>query len=98
MFQKEIGQLSLIKHMSRIAQARRTSSKVEPLEIAEDEVIPIEIMNDTIKTTVPDIVRNYPWPEGFSARVLRNSLIERWHGHEAELATAGTITADFRQG
>lgn len=39
----------------------------------------------TIKTTVPDNVRNYPWPEEFRARVLRNQFIERWHGHETEL-------------
>jgi nitronate monooxygenase len=40
----------------------------------------------TIKTTVPDIVRNYRWPDEFKVRALRNRFIKRWHGHEADLA------------
>lgn len=40
----------------------------------------------TIRTTVPDIARQLPWPRGFTARVRRNAFTERWHGREEELA------------
>jgi nitronate monooxygenase len=39
----------------------------------------------TLRTRVPDIVRQLPWPRGFTARVARNAFTERWHGHEDEL-------------
>ena len=39
----------------------------------------------TLRTTVPDIARQLPWPRGFTARVRRNAFTERWHGREEEL-------------
>ncbi|MEU9454556.1 nitronate monooxygenase [Streptomyces sp. NPDC048277] len=42
--------------------------------------------DDTIRTTVYDIVRQYPWPADYNARLLRNQFINRWHGREADLA------------
>jgi nitronate monooxygenase len=39
----------------------------------------------TLRTTVPDIVRQMHWPRGFTARIRRNAFTERWHGNEAEL-------------
>ena len=39
-----------------------------------------------MRTTIPDIARQLPWPRGFSARIRRNAFTERWHGREAELA------------
>jgi nitronate monooxygenase len=39
----------------------------------------------TLRTTVPDIVRQIYWPRGFTARIRRNAFTERWHGNEAEL-------------
>ena len=39
----------------------------------------------TVRTQVVDIARQLPWPVGFSARVLRNAFVERWHGREDEL-------------
>lgn len=41
--------------------------------------------DDTIRTNTVDIARQLAWPRGFSARVMRNAFIERWHGREAEL-------------
>ena len=41
--------------------------------------------DDTLRTCVPDIVRQLPWPAGFTARIRRNAFTERWHGREAEL-------------
>lgn len=39
----------------------------------------------TIRTRIPDIARQLPWPTGFTARIRRNAFTERWHGHEDEL-------------
>jgi nitronate monooxygenase len=42
--------------------------------------------DDTTRTRVFDIVRNYSWPDENPGRALRNRFLERWHGHENELA------------
>ncbi len=42
--------------------------------------------DDTLRTHVPDIVRQLPWPAEFTARIRRNAFTERWHGREQELA------------
>jgi nitronate monooxygenase len=39
----------------------------------------------TIRTRVADIVRQLPWPKGFTARIRRNAFTNRWHGREDEL-------------
>ncbi len=40
----------------------------------------------TIRTSLPDIARQLPWPKGFTARIARNAFTERWQGREDELA------------
>lgn len=42
----------------------------------------------TLRTRVPDIVRQLAWPEGFTARVRRNAFTDRWHGREEALRLA----------
>lgn len=42
--------------------------------------------DDTRRTRVFDIVRGYHWPDGYTGRALRNAFMQRWHGHEDELA------------
>jgi nitronate monooxygenase len=42
----------------------------------------------TLRTRLPDIARQLPWPPGFTARIRRNRFTERWHGREDELAAA----------
>lgn len=39
----------------------------------------------TLRTRVPDIARQIPWPKGFTARIRRNTFTERWHGREEAL-------------
>lgn len=39
----------------------------------------------TLRTHLPDIVRELPWPQEFTARVQRNAFVNRWHGHESQL-------------
>lgn len=41
--------------------------------------------DDTIRSQVMDLARKLDWPDRYSARVLKNRFIERWHGREAEL-------------
>ncbi|HJV81862.1 nitronate monooxygenase [Noviherbaspirillum sp.] len=36
----------------------------------------------TLRTRIPDIARQIPWPQGFTARIRRNAFTERWHGRE----------------
>jgi nitronate monooxygenase len=42
----------------------------------------------TLRTRTPDVVRQLPWPPGFTARIRRNRFTERWHGNEEALAAA----------
>lgn len=42
--------------------------------------------DDTIRSQTMDLARKLPWPARYSARVLRNDFIARWHGREQELA------------
>lgn len=44
--------------------------------------------DDTVRTSVTDIVRGKDWPSPFDIRVVRNSFIDQWHGQEAELSAA----------
>ncbi len=41
--------------------------------------------DETIRSQVMDLARKLDWPARYTARVLKNRFIERWHGHEAEL-------------
>jgi len=42
--------------------------------------------DNTARTRVFDIVRGYDWPGGYTGRALRNHFLDRWQGHEDELA------------
>ena len=51
----------------------------------------------TLRTRIPDIVRQLPWPQPFTARIRRNAFTERWHGREHELASvAATESVRYR--
>jgi nitronate monooxygenase len=41
--------------------------------------------DETIRTSVYDIVRQKAWPEGYTGRLLKNEFIEKWHGQEEKL-------------
>jgi nitronate monooxygenase len=54
--------------------------------------------DDTVRTTVFDIVRGYSWPAPYTGRALRNGFTERWHGREAELRdNLATEQAAYRE-
>jgi nitronate monooxygenase len=42
--------------------------------------------DDTVRTTIFDIVRKIDWPKPFTGRALTNDFTRRWHGQEAALA------------
>lgn len=41
--------------------------------------------DETVRTSVYDIVRNRAWPAEYTGRLMRNRFIETWHGREDEL-------------
>jgi nitronate monooxygenase len=41
--------------------------------------------DDTLRTTVFDVVRKIDWPKPFTGRALANDFLRQWHGREAEL-------------
>ena len=44
--------------------------------------------DQTLRTRVFDIVRNFAWPEVNTGRAIRNSFLDRWHGRDDELRAA----------
>ncbi|MFA5900685.1 MAG: nitronate monooxygenase [Hyphomicrobium sp.] len=54
--------------------------------------------DETIRSQVMDLARKLDWPQRYTARVLRNAFIGRWHGREAALAeVADDEAAKYRQ-
>ena len=51
--------------------------------------------DDTIRTTVVDIVRKIDWPKPFTARVLKTGFTMQWHGREPELATPAVLEREM---
>lgn len=51
---------------------------------------------DSVRSTVFDVARQVQWPAGYTGRVLRNRLTERWLGREdAMRAQAETVARDY---
>ncbi len=50
--------------------------------------------DSTVKTSSFDVVRRYDWPEKHQARGLKNPFTDKWHGKEAALAEASTISVE----
>jgi nitronate monooxygenase len=42
--------------------------------------------DETVRTSVYDIVNKRTWPPGYTGRVVRNQYVAKWHGHEKDLA------------
>lgn len=49
--------------------------------------------DDTIRTSVTDIARQYEWPERFNIRVVKNAFVDEWHGREAQLRAVNDAQA-----
>lgn len=54
--------------------------------------------DDTIRSQVMDLARKLDWPPRYTARVLRNAYVARWHGRERELMeVADAEAAKYRK-
>lgn len=54
--------------------------------------------DETIRSQTMDLARKLPWPKRYTARVLKNEFIARWHGREDELAAvADKEAAKYRK-
>jgi nitronate monooxygenase len=54
--------------------------------------------DDTVRSQVMDLARKLDWPQRYTARVLRNAFISRWHGREADLmAVADEEATKYRK-
>ena len=42
--------------------------------------------DETVRTSVYDVVKRKAWPAPYTGRQMRNAFVERWHGREDELA------------
>jgi nitronate monooxygenase len=42
--------------------------------------------DETVRTIVYDIVNNRFWPPGYTGRLVANEFVQKWQGHEKELA------------
>jgi nitronate monooxygenase len=52
---------------------------------------------DTERSRVLDIARGVPWPEQYTARVLRNPFLESWRGREDELSHDTAVQQTYRE-
>lgn len=52
---------------------------------------------DTERTRILDIARGSDWPAKYTARVLRNTFLDRWRGREEELAHDQEKLRAYRQ-
>ncbi|MFD2206127.1 NAD(P)H-dependent flavin oxidoreductase [Kiloniella antarctica] len=43
--------------------------------------------DDTLRTSVVDVIRGYDWPDRYNARVLKNDFTDKWHKNIAGLKT-----------
>ena len=53
--------------------------------------------DDTVHTTVFDLLRGPRWPAGYTGRAAVNDVTRRWHGQEAELQTVLDTERDHYQ-
>ena len=50
--------------------------------------------DETVRTSVYDIVRDRAWPAPYTGRLMRNAFIDTWHGREDELRA---LTCETRE-
>ena len=50
--------------------------------------------DETVRTSVYDIVRNRDWPSAYTGRLMRNAFIDTWQGREDELRTMAGETRE----
>jgi nitronate monooxygenase len=71
-----------------VVGSRVWASRVALVKEGHHRAIVASDGDGTLRTRIPDIVRQLAWPPGFTARIRRNAFTERWHGREEALAQA----------
>lgn len=62
------------------------ASREAPVSDAYKRLIVESDGGDTVFTRIPDVVFGLQWPESIAVRLRRNKFIDRWLGHEDDLA------------
>ncbi|MBV8778397.1 MAG: nitronate monooxygenase [Alphaproteobacteria bacterium] len=52
--------------------------------------------DETVRSTLFDVGRDFPWPHPFTGRALANRFTETWYGHEMALAEDADAKADYK--
>lgn len=50
--------------------------------------------DETIRTTVVDLVRGYTWPREFTGRLVETRFVRDWHGREEQLSDEVTLARE----
>ena len=81
-----------------VALGTRLYATTEALDTDAAKAKLVELRGDeTIHTTVFDIVRGPRWPEGYTGRAAANSLVRRWH-HAVDALEADLSRQRYRYG
>jgi nitronate monooxygenase len=68
-----------------VVGTRLLASREAPVHVEAKSRVVASTSDDTVRTTVLDIVRGREWASPYDGRLLRNDFLNRWHGHEDEL-------------
>jgi nitronate monooxygenase len=68
-----------------VVGTRLLASREAPVHLEAKRRVVASTSDDTVRTTVLDIVRGRDWAAPYDGRLLRNEFLNRWHGHEDEL-------------
>jgi nitronate monooxygenase len=68
-----------------VVGTRLLASREAPVDDEAKSRVIASTSDDTVRTTVLDIVCGRDWAAPYDGRLLRNDFLNRWHGHEEEL-------------
>jgi nitronate monooxygenase len=68
-----------------VVGTRLWASREAPVHAEAHRRVLASTSDDTVRTTVLDIVRGRDWAAPYDGRLLRNDFLDRWHGQEDEL-------------
>ena len=71
-----------------VVGTRLLASHEAPVHAEAHRRILASTSDDTVRTTVLDIVRGRDWAAPYDGRLLRNDFLNRWQGHEDELRSS----------
>jgi nitronate monooxygenase len=90
---------ALILGPAGVSLGTRFYATTEALSTPQARDVVAAANGDTaVGTTIYDMLRRYPWPDGYPMSVLRNAITDRWHGNEPSLRDhLDSITAQYQQ-